>query len=169
MEVCLMTGLQSVNSLWLCYHGLTLLFLAAFAEYDIRYRKIRNRALIPFLFWCLLSIPVNLQTDPSFPFFCVFEAAMGFLSGGLLLLTAAMISHNGIGGGDIKLAALLGILYGPYGILLLLSTASISILAFHILERFFYCPKSASLPFAPFLFLGSVIAVYCQCRMQYGF
>jgi len=42
---------------------------------------------------------------------------MGFLFGGLLLLIAAMVSNNGIGGGDIKLAALLGILYGPYGVL----------------------------------------------------
>jgi prepilin signal peptidase PulO-like enzyme (type II secretory pathway) len=153
-----------VNSLWICYHSLSLLCLAAFAEYDIRHRKIKNAALIPFFFWCLLSIPVNLSMVPIIPAFCFLEAVMGFLFGGLLLLIAAMVSNNGIGGGDIKLAALLGILYGPYGVLFILTAASLSALAFQALERFFYYRKLTSLPFAPFLFLGSIMAVSLQCR-----
>ena len=153
-----------MNSLWICYHSLSLLCLAAFAEYDIRHRKIKNAALIPFFFWCLLSIPVNLSMVPIIPAFCFLEAVMGFLFGGLLLLIAAMVSNNGIGGGDIKLAALLGILYGPYGVLFILAAASLSALAFQALERFFYYRKWNTLPFAPFLFLGSIIAVSLQCR-----
>lgn len=164
MAACLTIGIQNVNSLWICYHSLSLLGLAAFAEYDIRHRKIKNAALIPFFFWCLLSIPVNLSTVPIIPAFCFLEAVMGFLFGGLLLLVAAMVSNNGIGGGDIKLAALLGILYGPYGVLFILTAASLSALAFQALERFFYYRKWTSLPFAPFLFLGSIMAVSLQCR-----
>ena len=164
MAACLTIGIQNVNSLWICYHSLSLLCLAAFAEYDIRHRKIKNAALIPFFFWCLLSIPVNLSMVPIIPAFCFLEAVMGFLFGGLLLLVAAMVSNNGIGGGDIKLAALLGILYGPYGVLFILTAASLSALAFQALERFFYYRKLTSLPFAPFLFLGSIMAVSLQCR-----
>ena len=164
MAACLTIGIQNVNSLWICYHSLSLLCLAAFAEYDIRHRKIKNAALIPFFFWCLLSIPVNLSMVPIIPAFCFLEAVMGFLFGGLLLLIAAMVSNNGIGGGDIKLAALLGILYGPYGVLFILTAASSSALAFQALERFFYYRKLTSLPFAPFLFLGSIMAVSLQCR-----
>ncbi len=164
MAACLTIGIQNVNSLWICYHSLSLLCLAAFAEYDIRHRKIKNAALVPFFFWCLLSIPVNLSMVPIIPAFCFLEAVMGFLFGGLLLLIAAMVSNNGIGGGDIKLAALLGILYGPYGVLFILTAASLSALAFQALERFFYYRKLTSLPFAPFLFLGSIMAVSLQCR-----
>ena len=164
MAACLTIGIQNVNSLWICYHSLSLLCLAAFAEYDIRHRKIKNAALIPFFIWCLLSIPVNLSMVPIIPAFCFLEAVMGFLFGGLLLLIAAMVSNNGIGGGDIKLAALLGILYGPYGVLFILTAASLSALAFQALERFFYYRKLTSLPFAPFLFLGSIMAVSLQCR-----
>ena len=164
MAACLTIGIQNVNSLWICYHSLSLLCLAAFAEYDIRHRKIKNAALIPFFFWCLLSIPVNLSMVPIIPAFCFLEAVMGFLFGGLLLLIAAMVSNNGIGGGDIKLAALLGILYGPYGVLFILTAASLSALAFQALERFFYYRKLTYLPFAPFLFLGSIMAVSLQCR-----
>ena len=164
MAACLTIGIQNVNSLWICYHSLSLLCLAAFAEYDIRHRKIKNAALIPFFFWCLLSIPVNLSMVPIIPAFCFLEAVMGFLFGGLLLLIAAMVSNNGIGGGDIKLAALLGILYGPYGELFILTAASLRALAFQALERFFYYRKLTSLPFAPFLFLGSIMAVSLQCR-----
>ena len=101
---------------------------------------------------------------PIIPAFCFLEAVMGFLFGGLLLLIAAMVSNNGIGGGDIKLAALLGILYGPYGVLFILTAASLSALAFQALERFFDYRKLTSLPFAPFLFLGSIMAVSLQCR-----
>lgn len=101
---------------------------------------------------------------PIIPAFCFLEAVMGFLFGGLLLLIAAMVSNNGIGGGDIKLAALLGILYGPYGVLFILAAASLSALAFQALERFFYYRKWNTLPFAPFLFLGSIMAVSLQCR-----
>ena len=101
---------------------------------------------------------------PIIPAFCFLEAVMGFLFGGLLLLIAAMVSNNGIGGGDIKLAALLGILYGPYGVLFILTAASLSALAFQALERFFYYRILTSLPFAPFLFLGSIMAVSLQCR-----
>ena len=101
---------------------------------------------------------------PIIPAFWFLEAVMGFLFGGLLLLIAAMVSNNGIGGGDIKLAALLGILYGPYGVLFILTAASLSALAFQALERFFYYRKLTSLPFAPFLFLGSIMAVSLQCR-----
>ena len=164
MAACLTIGIQNVNSLWICYHSLSLLCLAAFAEYDIRHRKIKNAALIPFFFWCLLSIPVNLSMVPIIPAFCFLEAVMVFLFGWLLLLIAAMVSNNGIGGGDIKLAALLGILYGPYGVLFILTAASLSALAFQALERFFYYRKLTSLPFAPFLFLGSIMAVSLQCR-----
>ena len=164
MAACLTIGIQNVNSLWIAADSLSLLCLAAFAEYDIRHRKIKNAALIPFFFWCLLSIPVNLSMVPIIPAFCFLEAVMGFLFGGLLLLIAAMVSNNGIGGGDIKLAALLGILYGPYGVLFILTAASLSALAFQALERFFYYRKLTSLPFAPFLFLGSIMAVSLQCR-----
>ena len=76
----------------------------------------------------------------------------------------AAIFCGGMGGGDIKLAALLGILYGPYGVLFILAAASLSALAFQALERFFYYRKWNTLPFAPFLFLGSIIAVSLQCR-----
>ena len=37
---------------------------------------------------------------------------MGFLFGGLLLLIAAMVSNNGIGGGDIKLLFVTGLYLG---------------------------------------------------------
>lgn len=58
---------------------------------------------------------------------------MGFLNGGLILLAAAWITHGGIGGGDIKLAALLGLLFGTRGVCLILFIAAISALAFVLL------------------------------------
>ena len=89
------------------------------------------------------------------------------VGGGVLLLALLMeklLRRDAMGGGDIKLAALLEILYGPYGVLFILTAASLSALAFQALERFFYYRKWNTLPFAPFLFLGSIMAVSLQCR-----
>lgn len=48
-----------------------------------------------------------------------------------------MVSNNGIGGGDIKLAALLGILYGPHGVLFILAARIITHWPFQALGRLF--------------------------------
>lgn len=77
---------------------------------------------------------------------------MGFLFGGLLLLIAAMVSNNGIGGGDIKLAALLGILYGPYGVLFILAAASLSALPFRPWSAFFITENGTLFRLLPFFF-----------------
>ena len=105
-----MIGILSVNKLLITYHALTLLFLAGFALYDKRHHRIRNAALLAFLPWCLLSLPLAAYACPwmAFPE-TMLRCAIGFLSGFLLLLSVSLATNGGIGGGDIKLVALLGI------------------------------------------------------------
>ena len=108
-----MIGILSVNKLLITYHALTLLFLAGFAAYDKRHHRIRNAALLAFLPWCLLSLPAAAYTCPGAAFpEAVLHSVLGSLSGFLLLLSVSLATDGGIGGGDIKLAALLGIPFG---------------------------------------------------------
>uniref|UniRef100_UPI003FEDBD62 prepilin peptidase n=1 Tax=Candidatus Ventrimonas sp. TaxID=3048889 RepID=UPI003FEDBD62 len=148
----MMTGIQNVNSLEAGYYAATLIFIGWFALYDFRRHLVRNQALAIFFFWCLLSLlPVSLL---------ILQAVMGFLNGGLILLAAAWITHGGIGGGDIKLAALLGLLFGTRGVCLILFIAAISALAFVLLISGRNRSSPLRLPFVPFLFLGSVLWVF---------
>lgn len=156
----MMTGIQNVNSLEGGYYAATLIFIGWFALYDFRRHLVRNQALAAFFFWCLLSLPLAASTSLLPVSLLILRAVMGFLNGGLILFVASWITHGGIGGGDIKLAALLGLLFGTRGVCLILFIAAISALAFVLLSTGRNRSSPLRLPFVPFLFLGSVLWVF---------
>lgn len=69
---CMMTGTPNVNSLFLLYHAVTLVFLFLIAWYDAKHHKIRNTSLLAFLLWCLCSIPVTLAHSRCFRVYMCF-------------------------------------------------------------------------------------------------
>ena len=98
------------------YHAITLVFLLGFAAYDHRHHRIRNAALLAFLPWCLLSPLLMHFTFPGLsPAYWGIRSAAGFGAGFVLLLAVSLATNGGIGGGDIKLVALLGIPLGYPG------------------------------------------------------
>ena len=123
----MMTGTPNVSNLPFAYRLLTLFFLLLFAIYDYRHHKVRNAALLAFLFWCLLSLPLTICLTPWPSIFSIcLRGSAGFFTGLTLLLAVSMITDGGIGGGDIKLAALLGIVMGASLLLLAMFTASLA-------------------------------------------
>lgn len=154
-----MTGIPNVNDLLHLYHALTMLPLAGFALYDHRHHRIRNAALLAFLPWCLLSLPVAAYACPGTAFpEAVLHSALGFLSGFLLLLSVSLATDGGIGGGDIKLVALLGIPFGASGLM-----AALALSCFFALLHLGFrkaCRKetAGNIPFAPCLFFGCLAA-----------
>ena len=143
----------------LLYHALTMLPLAGFALYDHRHHRIRNAALLAFLPWCLLSLPVAAYACPGTAFpETVLHSALGFLSGSLLLLSVSLATDGGIGGGDIKLVALLGIPFGASGLMAALALSCLSALLHLGISR--TCKRKApvNIPFAPYLFFGCLAA-----------
>ena len=147
----------------LSYETLVFCCLTGFAAYDIRTRRVPNRALVFFCPAVLASLPVHMQgTGASFQASLGFSLA-GCAAGFLILLTAALLSRGGagVGGGDIKLAAATGFIYGPYrmlGILMLaalLSACAVLIILCRRRGR----AKPLSLPFVPFIAAGSLITL----------
>lgn len=161
--VCSTTGIPNVNKPLFTYHVLTLLFLAGFALYDHRHHRIRNAALLAFLPWCLFSTILMYCVFPCLsPVYLGIRCILGFLSGFVLLLAVSLATGGGIGGGDIKLVALLGI---PFGVSCLMAALVISCLyaLIHMGIRKAYKKKpEENLPFAPYLFFGCATAMLLQ-------
>lgn len=151
---CLTIGIPAVSSCQLIYGVLLLLFLIAFSIYDIQYKRVPNAALVYFLPIVLLSLPVNLISSSSFLLNIGLESLLGTFLGGGTLLFAAMTTNGGIGGGDIKLTAMMGFVYGPYGILFALFCAVPLAMIFGFYERQRTGYRFFSLPFVPFLTIG---------------
>ena len=147
----------------LSYETLVFCCLTGFAAYDIRTRRVPNQALVFFCPAALASLPVHMQgTGASFQASLGFSLA-GCAAGFLILLTAALLSRGGagVGGGDIKLAAATGFIYGPYrmlGILMLAALLS-ACAALITLCRLRGKAKRLSLPFVPFIAAGSLITL----------
>lgn len=147
----------------LSYETLVFCCLTGFAAYDIRTRRVPNRALVFFCPAVLASLPVHMQTAGA-----SFQASLGFslagcAAGFLILLTAALLSRGGagVGGGDIKLAAATGFIYGPYRTLgiLIIATLLSACAALIILCRHRGRARPLSLPFVPFIAAGSLFTL----------
>jgi len=157
-------GIPTVNSIFLNgYLLLFLLILCGFAIYDIRYKRVPNKALIFFAPIALMSPVVLILSEGGWPVHAVplllnVSVAMlgAFLGGGILLL-AGLISGGGIGGGDIKLAAVLGFVYGPFGITGILLVAAPAAMVYSVIRRKRSGGQTLHLAFVPFILLGSFL------------
>ncbi len=173
--------------------------IAGFAAYDLRTRRVPDRALLlfspialaaPFLDALAASLdtcsfmaqdksgymsiaiavaPTEaagislsrfLQALPPSLLSSLTGAATGFF----ILFAAAMASPGGcgVGGGDIKLAAVMGFAYGPSRMTaILLAASGLATLAALIVNhrnKRTNAQKTLSLPFVPFLAAGSLLA-----------
>lgn len=147
----------------LIYETLVFCCLTGFAAYDIRTRRVPDRALVFFCPAILASLPAHMQgTGASFQSALGFSLA-GCAAGFLILLSAALLSRDGagVGGGDIKLAAATGFIYGPYRMLgiLMIATLLSACAALIILCRRRGRARPLSLPFVPFIAAGCLFTL----------
>lgn len=153
-----MIGIPVVSNMQLIYYTLFFLFLILFAIYDIQHRRVPDLALACFLPFILLAIPIRLIAGNELELMDWFYPILGFLVGGGTLLMAAISTNGGIGGGDIKLTAMLGFVYGPYGILFALFFATPFAMLFGLFEQRRTGNRFIYLPFVPFLVIGCCAA-----------
>lgn len=102
----------------------------------------------------ILGLPLMLESREV-----LISSIIGFLAGGGLLFVIALLSRGGMGGGDIKLAAVLGLLLGWKQLLVALFLAFV---AGSVIGMAMLMLKLARLrepiPFGPYLALGAVFA-----------
>ena len=137
-----------------------ILFAVAATVFDIKTRRIPNWLVLGmFGVWLLLLIH-EFSTSPCNAPAELLDCALGFLVGGGIFMLVYIISHKGLGGGDVKFMAAAGLYLGLsstipailYGTILAALTGLVLILLKKI-------TKKDKLPLAPFLLVGITIAV----------
>lgn len=121
---------------------------------DIAYMLIPNRILL--FFGVLLAVGrIFIQTDPWW------NSIVGAIGGFLILLLVSILSKGGIGGGDIKLFFIIGLVLGIFSTLLALFLASvIGLIAGAILLIYRKQGRKTPIPFGPSIAVASILAYF---------
>jgi leader peptidase (prepilin peptidase)/N-methyltransferase len=126
--------------------------LVAVSVVDLEALRVPNRIVLPGLAAALVA---RTALDPS-PRWLV-----GAVLAGGTLLALALIHPAGLGMGDVKLAAFLGAWLAWNGVLaLLLASFAAFLPAVGIIIARGRAARKVALPFAPFLALGGVVALF---------
>lgn len=130
-------------------------FLVTITFIDIDHQLILDKVLV-----CMLATGIVLNVYLGIP--TVGNYLLSGLAAGGILLMLAFISRGGMGGGDIKLAAVLGVWLGwPYIALALLLTFLGGGVAGALLLLLKIKGRKDAIPFGPFLTAGAyVTAIY---------
>lgn len=150
------TGAQvALFVVWL----IMLIGLVALGVYDLKWMKLPNRIIYP-LTWLALATAIIRITAASSPLKALGDVILAVLVGGGVFYVLFQVSQGKwIGGGDVRLGALLGLsLPNPGSAILLLLVASVSGTLFSLpllaLKRL---KRDSVIPFGPFLILGAII------------
>ena len=128
-------------------------FFAVIAIMDYKYRIILNILTYPGLLIALATNLVVLHQPIS-------HVLLGVVFGFGVFYLAARVKPGGLGGGDVKLAALIGAALGFPNILFALivtASASASAIIFMLVAR--KSTAKTTIPYAPFLSLGVMVVL----------
>ena len=134
--------------------GLVVCFLMLIAVIDLRYRLILNVLLFP-------AAVITLLLGLTLREFSLLSVLLGGGFGLAVFAFAAFIRPGELGAGDVKLATLIGLMFGfPVVIMPLL----VGVLAGGIAAFFLLLTRrgnrSTRIPYAPFLCFGALIALF---------
>jgi leader peptidase (prepilin peptidase)/N-methyltransferase len=132
-----------------------ILIMVPAALIDIEYRIIPNRLTA---LGAVLAIVIGLVLDPAGEP----ERLIAGAAAGGFLLVAALAYPGGMGMGDVKLAAVMGLFLGRSvaAAILIALLAGVLLGAVIIARKGAQEGRKTAVPFGPFLALGAVVAVY---------
>jgi leader peptidase (prepilin peptidase)/N-methyltransferase len=132
-----------------------ILLVVPAALIDLEHRIIPNRLTA---LGAVLALAIGLALDPAGE---PERLIAGVAAGGFLLL-AALAYPGGMGMGDVKLAAVMGLLLGPAvaPAILVALIAGVLVGVAIIAEKGTGAGRKTAVPFGPFLALGALVAVF---------
>ena len=151
-------GIQiAIFTLWL----LILTGLTALTVYDLRWYLLPNRIMLPlsYLAGFYAALQIYAADNPSAAFIKTSLAVL--IGGGIFYLLFQLSNGKWIGGGDVKLGWLLGLLVAtPANSLLFIFLAALagSLVSLPLLVKG-RLKRSSTIPFGPFLIGGAVVVV----------
>jgi leader peptidase (prepilin peptidase)/N-methyltransferase len=126
--------------------------LVAVTATDLTHRIVPNRIVLPAAV-IVLAAQTALEPSP--------EWALGAIGASGFLLLAALAYPAGMGMGDVKLALLLGAMLGRLvGVGLMLGMLAALLPSIVLLAKHGSAARKMGIPFAPFLALGALIALF---------
>jgi leader peptidase (prepilin peptidase)/N-methyltransferase len=134
---------------------LLILLVVPAAMIDLEHRIIPNRITA---LGAVLAVLVGVALDPAGE---PERLIAGLAAGGFLLL-AALAYPGGMGMGDVKLAAVMGLLLGPAvaPAILIALLSGVLVGAVIIARKGTQAGRKTAVPFGPFLALGALVAVF---------
>ena len=136
--------------------GSLVAMLCAVSVADLRTRQIPDAPLLAGL---ALALAFGALADPG----SVPARLAAAVAAACFLLAAALIRPDGMGLGDVKLAGVLGAYLAARVIeALLLAFAAGSAAGLVLIARRGWSARSSTIPFAPFLALGALVAILPQ-------
>lgn len=134
--------------------------LVALAVIDVRTKKLPNRILYPSIVAAAVYLVVARVFGGEVD---LVDAAIGFLAYGGGLLIVALVAPRGMGMGDVKLVAFVGLVLGAVALESVAVAAGLGI-AFGGVAAIVALLRGAgrkhALPFGPFLAAGAIAAVF---------
>jgi leader peptidase (prepilin peptidase) / N-methyltransferase len=119
---------------------------------DLTHRIVPNRVVLPG-FAAVLALMTAAEPSPQW--------ALGAVGASGFLFAAALAYPSGMGMGDVKLALLMGAALGrTVSVALLIAMFAALVPAVVLLARHGSSARKMAIPFAPFLSLGSVVALF---------
>lgn len=132
--------------------------MPALSLIDARHRILPNRLIYP----SLVAFPVTIVAgDLAGGGVDLVTAAIGLLAYGGGFLVVALVSPRGMGMGDVKLAALIGLVLGSLGLSYVGVAAGVGILLGglgSLVALLVGASRKTAIPFGPFLAGGAVVA-----------
>jgi leader peptidase (prepilin peptidase)/N-methyltransferase len=126
--------------------------LVAISATDLEHRIVPNRIVLPAAA-IVLTAQTALHPSP--------EWALGALGAAGFLFLAVLVYPAGMGMGDVKLALLLGAMLGRLvGVGLMLGMIAALVPSVFLLARHGSAARKMAIPFAPFLALGALAALF---------
>ena len=153
-------GINSSSLLYLIFFSVLLVL----AFIDLEHQILPDVITLP-------GIPLGLLLGLLLPQARFLSSALGLLLGGMLFYLVAFLSRGGMGGGDIKLAAMIGSFLGWQKLVLTIFLASVSgsvvgamMVALRLKGRKGEEVDTA-IPFGPFLALGATLSLLWGGRL----
>jgi len=126
--------------------------LVAISAVDLKHRIVPDRIVLPAT--VLVLVAQTLRT-PSL------EWLLCALGASLFLFLAVLAYPAGMGMGDVKLALLMGAALGKLvAVALMLGMVAALVPGLYLLARHGQAARKMAIPFAPFLALGSIVALF---------
>ncbi len=154
----MLSGTQVIIfALWL----LILTGMIALAVYDIKWMLLPNRVLYPVAYLTLIMAVVTILSSQTVVRSVLDAIVAIFIGGGIFYVIYQVSRGKWIGGGDVRLGAVLGLVVGTPGksLLLLFLAALIGTIVSLPLLFTKTLKKNSVIPFGPFLILAAFIVV----------